>query len=148
MIHQIVGFGARAVDQDARFGSAAAGIALPERYQNRFGVESNGQPLDGFNAELTIAERQLAEGDPTIKVEEGDDGSTLREFEVRQPNVSRWERYWLAGNWPDLLSLKSAEVLTREVRAKIIQVCAAFPWWGIQQVHAHLRQQGLARSPD
>ena len=38
-------------------------------------------------------------------------------FEVPQPNVSRWERYWLAGNWPDLLSLKSAEVLTREVRA-------------------------------
>ncbi|MFZ5833170.1 MAG: sulfatase-like hydrolase/transferase, partial [Planctomycetota bacterium] len=27
------------------------------RYQNRFGVESNGAPLDGFNAEWTIAER-------------------------------------------------------------------------------------------
>ena len=65
-------------------------------------------------------------------------------FEVPQPNVSRWERYWLAGNWPDLLSLKSAEVLTNEVRAKIIQVCAAFPWWGSQQVHTHLRQQGQA----
>jgi transposase-like protein len=65
-------------------------------------------------------------------------------FEVPQPNVSRWERYWLAGNWPDLLSLKSAEVLTSEVRARIIQVCAAFPWWGMQQVHTHLRQQGQA----
>lgn len=30
---------------------------LSGRYQNRFGVESNGQPLDGFNAEPTVAER-------------------------------------------------------------------------------------------
>lgn len=30
---------------------------LSGRYQNRFGVESNGQPLDGFNAGQTIAER-------------------------------------------------------------------------------------------
>jgi hypothetical protein len=65
-------------------------------------------------------------------------------FEVRQPNVSRWERYWLAGNWPDLLSLKSGEVLTTEVRARIIEVCAAFPWWNIQQVHTHLGRQGQA----
>lgn len=65
-------------------------------------------------------------------------------FEVPQPHVSRWERYWLAGNWPDLLSLKTAAVLTREVRAEIIAVCAAFPWWGIDQVSAYLRQQGSA----
>ncbi|HID23095.1 MAG TPA: sulfatase, partial [Planctomycetaceae bacterium] len=30
---------------------------LTGRYQNRFGVEHNKSPLDGFNAELTIAER-------------------------------------------------------------------------------------------
>lgn len=30
---------------------------LSGRYQNRFGVESNGQPLDGFDAQMTIAER-------------------------------------------------------------------------------------------
>ena len=30
---------------------------LSGRYQNRFGVESNGMSLDGFNAERTIAER-------------------------------------------------------------------------------------------
>ena len=65
-------------------------------------------------------------------------------FEVRQPNVSRWERYWLAGNWPDLLSLKSAEILTSEVRSEIIAGCAAFPWWGSQEVYTHLRQQGHA----
>ena len=30
---------------------------LSGKYQNRFGVESNGQPLNGFNAEQTLAER-------------------------------------------------------------------------------------------
>ena len=65
-------------------------------------------------------------------------------FAVPQPNVSRWEGYWLVGNWPDLLSLKSAAVLTREVRAEIIAVCAAFPWWGINQVAGYLAQQGSA----
>ena len=30
---------------------------LTGRYQNRFGVESNGQPLDGFDAQKTVAER-------------------------------------------------------------------------------------------
>jgi hypothetical protein len=62
-------------------------------------------------------------------------------FGVAQPNVSRWERYWLAGDWANLLSLKSAELLTAEVRAEIIEVCAAFPWWDAEQVHQYLRQQ-------
>ncbi len=62
-------------------------------------------------------------------------------FEVPQPNVSRWERYWLSGNWANLLSLKTAEVLTNEVRSEIIGVCAAFPWWGIKQVYAYLKQE-------
>ena len=30
---------------------------LTGRYQNRFGVESNGEPLEAFNAQETIAER-------------------------------------------------------------------------------------------
>ena len=30
---------------------------LTGRYQNRFGVESNGEPLEGFNAQQTLAER-------------------------------------------------------------------------------------------
>ena len=62
-------------------------------------------------------------------------------FGVAQPHVSRWERYWLAGDWANLLSLKSAELLTAEVRAEIIEVCAAFPWWDGEQVHQYLRQQ-------
>lgn len=65
-------------------------------------------------------------------------------FEVPQPNVSRWERYWQSGAWADLLSLKSAEVLTTEVRTRIIQVFAAFPWWGVAQVYAHLQAQAQA----
>jgi hypothetical protein len=64
-------------------------------------------------------------------------------FGVPQPNVSRWERYWQAGNWADLLSLKSAEVLTSQVRARIIQVFATFPWWGMDQVYDYLHEQGL-----
>jgi Lon protease-like protein len=62
-------------------------------------------------------------------------------FGVAQPHVSRWEGYWLAGDWANLLSLKSAELLTAEVRAEIIEVCAAFPWWDAEQVHQYLRQQ-------
>jgi len=62
-------------------------------------------------------------------------------FGVAQPHVSRWEGYWLAGDWANLLSLKSAELLTAEVRAEIIEVCAAFPWWDADQVHQYLRQQ-------
>jgi transposase-like protein/transposase len=62
-------------------------------------------------------------------------------FGVAQPHVSRWERYWLAGDWANLLSLKSAELLTPEVRQEIIEVCAAFPWWDEGQVHQYLKQQ-------
>lgn len=62
-------------------------------------------------------------------------------FGVAQPHVSRWEGYWLAGDWANLLSLKSADLLTTEVRAEIIEVCAAFPWWDEDQVHQYLRQQ-------
>jgi len=69
-------------------------------------------------------------------------------FGVPQPNVSRWEGYWLAGNWPDLMSLKSAAVLTQERRAEVIEVGAAFPWWGLDRVYGYLHQQGsvLTRS--
>jgi uncharacterized sulfatase len=38
-----------------------AGI-LSGRYQNRFGVESNGRPLEGFNAQETVAERLKGAG--------------------------------------------------------------------------------------
>jgi transposase-like protein len=67
-------------------------------------------------------------------------------FGMPQPNVSRIEGYWLAADWANLLSLKSAEVLTLELRERIIGVFAAFPWWRMERVYEHLRQQGVAVS--
>jgi transposase-like protein len=69
-------------------------------------------------------------------------------FDMPQPNVSRLEGYWRSGDWANLLSLKSAEVLTRELRERIIGVFAAFPWWRMERVYEHLRQQGVAVSYD
>ncbi|MBC7084626.1 MAG: transposase [Firmicutes bacterium] len=63
-----------------------------------------------------------------------------------QPDISRIEGYWLAGDWANLLSLKTVEVLTGELMARIVAVFASFPWWGVQQVHRHLREQGVAVS--
>jgi transposase-like protein len=65
-------------------------------------------------------------------------------FDIPQPNVSRLEGYWLAADWANLLSLKAAEVLSRELRERIVNVFAAFPWWAMLDVYAYLRGQGVA----
>ena len=65
---------------------------------------------------------------------------------VVQPDLSRWERYWLDGDWRRLLSLHTAEVLSLELQAQIVAVFATFPWWGVEQVHAHLQEQDVAVS--
>jgi hypothetical protein len=65
-------------------------------------------------------------------------------FGVAQPHISRWEKYWLGGDWANLLSLKSAEVLTTDLREQIVEVLARFPWWGRERVYDHLHQQGVA----
>jgi transposase-like protein len=62
---------------------------------------------------------------------------------VVQPDLSRWERYWLAGDWRRLLSLHSPEVLTLELQRQIVRVFASFPRWGMEKVHAHLVGQGI-----
>jgi hypothetical protein len=62
---------------------------------------------------------------------------------IPQPDISRWMKYWLEADWADLLSLKTVEVLTVEVRQRIVEVFAAFPWWDIEQVHSYLHEQGL-----
>ncbi len=69
-------------------------------------------------------------------------------FDMPQPNVSRLEGYWLAADWANLLSLKSAEVLTQELRARIVAVFAAFPWWRMEKVYTYLREGGVAVSYD
>jgi transposase-like protein len=67
-----------------------------------------------------------------------------RVFRIPQPDISREERYWLEGDWPNLLSLKSTEILTGELRARIVAVFVTFPWWGMKQVYQYLREQGVA----
>lgn len=64
-------------------------------------------------------------------------------FGYPQECISRWIRYWLGGNWADLLSLKSAEVLSADLVERIVTVCANFPTWNSEQVYQHLHQQGL-----
>ncbi len=67
-------------------------------------------------------------------------------FEMPQPDISREEKYWQAGDWPNLLSLKTREVLTHELMARIVSVFVTFPSWRVDQVHAYLRGQGGAVS--
>jgi hypothetical protein len=67
-------------------------------------------------------------------------------FEVPQPHISRWEKYWLERDWANLLSLRHSEVLTVEVRDKVVDVFARFPWKGQQWVWEHLQEQGVVVS--
>ena len=64
-------------------------------------------------------------------------------FAVPQPDISRWQRYWLAGDWANLLSLCSAEVLTAELVGRIVEVFGSFPAWSHERVYHYLRQQGV-----
>jgi transposase-like protein len=64
-------------------------------------------------------------------------------FGMPHPVVSRLYRYWLNADWANLLSLHSAEVLTAELLARIVEVCASFPWWDAAAVRQHLRAQGV-----
>jgi len=63
---------------------------------------------------------------------------------VPQPHISLWLRYWHGGDWANLLSLGSPEVLTAELVARIVEVCATFPTWGVARVYHYLRAQGVA----
>ncbi len=65
-------------------------------------------------------------------------------FGVKQPEISRWEKYLLDENWPDLLSLNAPLVLTWELRQQIVDVLARFPWWRTDKVTAYLQEQGVA----
>ena len=62
---------------------------------------------------------------------------------TKQEHISLWIKYWLKGDWANLLSLKTAEVLTSELVERIVSVLATFPSWTGEQVYQHLRQQGL-----
>jgi transposase len=64
-------------------------------------------------------------------------------FCVTQPEISRWEKYWLDKDWPNLLSLKSSQLLTVELREQIVELFARRPWWGVERVYEYLHQQGI-----
>jgi transposase-like protein len=63
-------------------------------------------------------------------------------FEVPQPHISRWNKYWLEEDWRGLLSQRRGEVLTEEVRQGVIGSWVQRPWWTAEQVRGHLRAQG------
>jgi hypothetical protein len=67
-------------------------------------------------------------------------------FGVAQEHVSRFNRYWLLGDWASLLSLPVREVLTPEWVARIVTVAATFPHWPSARVYHYLRQHGLGVS--
>ena len=112
---------------------------------------------DPFRARLLLLFlRQLTEVGPPRRGGRTQDGRApfVRQvqiaewFGMAQPNVSRLERYWLAADWPNLLSVKAAEVLTPELRARVVAVFPAFPWWHLDEVYHHLREQGVAVTYD
>jgi hypothetical protein len=63
---------------------------------------------------------------------------------ITQPEISRWERYAREGNWADLLSLHSPEVLTHELVQTIITTWAHHPQWTVAEVYHLLIGQGVA----
>ena len=63
-------------------------------------------------------------------------------FGVPQPHISRWFKYWGEQDWRRMLSQQWGEVLTEEVRQRVIERWAGFPWWTAQRVWEHVRAQG------
>jgi hypothetical protein len=63
-------------------------------------------------------------------------------FGVPQPHISRWFKYWVAQDWRRMLSQKWGEVLTDDVRQRVIASWAAVPWWSAQRLWEHVRAQG------
>lgn len=61
---------------------------------------------------------------------------------IPQPNISRIEGYWLAGDWANLLSLDTPEVLTVELVDRIVSVLTTFPSWSVEEVYDYLHKQG------
>jgi transposase-like protein len=112
---------------------------------------------DPFRARLLLLFlRQLTEVGPQRRGGRTQDGRApfVRQVQIAgwfgmpQPVVSRLEGYWLAADWPNLLSLKAGAVLTAELRERVVAVFPAFPWWHLDEVYHHLREQGVAVTYD
>jgi hypothetical protein len=46
-----------------------------------------------------------------------------------------------------MLSQKWGEVLTEEVRQRVVESWAEFPWWSAQRMWEHLQTQGSRITP-
>lgn len=64
-------------------------------------------------------------------------------FDIPQPHLSLYEKYWRDKDWANLLSLKTAAVLNGDLIARIVAVFVTFPWWGVDKVRDHLQRQGV-----
>jgi transposase-like protein len=68
-------------------------------------------------------------------------------FGLPHPVISRLERDWLRGDWPNLLSQRTPEaVLTADLRQRMVTVSATFPHWGQTEVYNYLQREGWAVS--
>ncbi len=67
-------------------------------------------------------------------------------LKIPQPDLSRWEKYWLEGDWRRLLSQHAPEVLTVELQQRIIETWAHLPHWSMERIHQFLVEQGVAVS--
>jgi len=63
-------------------------------------------------------------------------------FGVPQSHISLWFKHWLEEDWERMLSRGRGEILTAEVRQRVIDSWALFPWWSAQQMYDHLKAQG------
>ena len=62
----------------------------------------------------------------------------------KRQDISRVEGYWYRGDWPELFSQNTLEILTPELVRRVAQVCATFPRWCQDEVYEHLQSQGVA----
>lgn len=65
-------------------------------------------------------------------------------FGLPHPDISRVEGYWYRGDWPELFSQSTPEILTPELVGRVAQVCATFPWWRSEEVYEHLQSREVA----
>jgi hypothetical protein len=66
-----------------------------------------------------------------------------RWFGEPQECISRYMGYWLKADWANLLSVKTAEWLTGDLRVRLVSVFANFPQWSQEQVYQHLQHRGV-----
>jgi len=67
-----------------------------------------------------------------------------RTMGIPQPDISRWERYAHAGDWANVFSLHSPELLTHELVQTIIMTWGRWPLWTAEQVWHLLLSTGVA----